>query len=428
LRGFGVTVAVAVGLGCFQSLLVRVTAEPWMPEPLRGGFDQGIPFLLIVVVLAVLGRSLPQRGSLSEGRASAAPVARVNPVALAALAVIALAVLLAGDRTLRLPLIVSLAMTALMLSQVVITGFVGQISLAQFTLAGLAAYICARFGWLAFPFDAALAVVITTVLGTLVGIPALRIRGVQLAVVTLAFAITIEQLVYRNPEISGPATVSSVDPPVLFGVDLGILGAGEYPQRLFGVVVLVTVSALALAVVNVRRSSFGRRLLAVRANEAAAEASGIDVSRTKLEAYALSSFLAAVAGAIIGYSYVTFDAQAFDSRFALSILALGFVGGIGRVSGAFVAGGLTAGGIVFALVSKLAGGEVSESQFLFTGVGLILVARFVPDGLAGLVAGWARRVAVARAGPGDWPVDQPGVVFVDPSAESDPQGGTLPVR
>ncbi len=396
LRSLGVTALVAMTLGMFQAVLVRIKSYDWIPSSMASGFDEGLPFLVIVVVLAAVGKNLPTRGTLVEAAHTRAVMPRnIGRWALVGL-VSGAAVLLFADRTLRLPLIISLGATVVLLAQVVLSGYLGQISLAQLTFAGVGAYTLAKLtteaGWS--PLVAApVSVLVPTVVGFLVSIPALRIRGVQLALVTLAFAIAAEQLVFRNSWFSGPAATAIVASPKVRGIDFGILGEGEFPQRPFGLIVLVVSIACMVLVSNVRRSGTGRRFLAVRANERAAAAAGINVAGTKLTASVIASFLAGVSGVLLGYTYTILSPTGFESRFSLSILAIGFLGGIGRVSGALLAGGLVSGGIVFALVESITNSSTVDLQFLLSGVGLLVVARWFPEGLSAGLAPVLRSIA-----------------------------------
>ena len=129
--------------------------------------------------------------------------------------------------------------------------------------------------------------------GLLVALPALRVRGVNLAVVTLAAALAIEELVFKNAKLAGHSGVLSIDPPKIFGNNLGpgntklkVVGIKALqdpnvpPSAWFGVICLVTVVLLAVVVANVRRSGTGRRFLAVRSNEP--PLGGVSVAGTKL--------------------------------------------------------------------------------------------------------------------------------------------------
>jgi len=244
--------------------------------------------------------------------------------------------------------------------------------------------------------------------GTLLALPARRFRGVNLAVVTLARAVAVEELVFRNPGLTGGFVGNKVPTPSLLGLDLGIASGGDYPSARFGLLVLAVVTALALALVAVRRGRTGRRLLAVRANERAAAAAGVDVARLKLGAFAASAFLAGTGGAFFAYSQGQVSYGSFGVFVSLSVLAAVYVGGIGTVSGALIGAALVSGGIVFTALERLAGW--GRYQALVTGLAVVVLAVIRPDGLAGTgrsVASMVRRRGGGRraddraaAGPG----------------------------
>jgi branched-chain amino acid transport system permease protein len=137
-------------------------------------------------------------------------------------------------------------------------------------------------------------------------------------------------------------------------------------------------------------------MLAVRANERAAAASGINVPNTKLLGASIGSFIAGVAGVLLAYKFVDFSNAGFEAIRGLQVVALAYLGGIATVSGAFVAGFLAPAGVLFTLL----GSDASESQLLISGIGLIVVAIKFPGGIAGSferVRHWLRRT-VNRAG------------------------------
>ena len=125
-----------------------------------------------------------------------------------------------------------------------LTGYVGQISLAQYAFAGLAAFTTAKLAieGVAFPWAPLLAVALTVGVGILVGLPALRVRGMTLAVATLAASVAIEELVFNSPSLNG---LTNVPRPRLFGLDLGFLAPGSDNFRpAFGIFALVVRRAL----------------------------------------------------------------------------------------------------------------------------------------------------------------------------------------
>jgi branched-chain amino acid transport system permease protein len=153
------------------------------------------------------------------------------------------------------------------------------------------------------------------------------------------------------------------------------------------VMLLLITTVCSLLVVNLRRSTSGRQFLAVRANEAAASAAGVDVARAKLTAFAVSSFLAGLGGAMLAYLRGQISPDSFSVFVSLTLVAFAYLGGIGLVSGALLAGALAPGGLIVGLVDKGFGGENLDTYAgLFGGLALILTAVLNPDGIAGRVA------------------------------------------
>jgi ABC-type branched-subunit amino acid transport system permease subunit len=331
------------------------------------------------------------RESLVEGRPPAAPVPYRPVLATVVLSAAAVVALFTLDDLWRLAIVVSMLAAIIGLSSVVLTGYLGQISLAQYAFAGLAAFTTAKLAieGVPFPWSPILAVALTVVVGIVVGLPALRVRGMTLAVATLGAAVAIEQLVFASPELNG---LTGVPRPHLLGIDLGFLGHGRDNFRPeFGILVLVALAVCALGVANLRRSPTGLRWLAVRSNERAAAASGVDVGATKLGAFAISSALAGVGGALLAYELPALSPQQFMVIGGLAVLALCYLGGVGTLSGALVAGLLASGGVLTQLQGGSTG-SASATQFAVSGALLVVVVIFAPDGLAILVARGARRL------------------------------------
>jgi branched-chain amino acid transport system permease protein len=281
------------------------------------------------------------------------------------------------------------------LSVVVLTGYVGQLSLAQMALAGVAGFGLSRLHTalhVPFPLAPLLAALGAAAVGLLVGLASRRVRGVDLAVLTLAAGVAVEELLFKNQALTGGLGGSRVPPPIVAGLDLGISGAGEdYPRLAFGLLVLVVLVAAALAVAALRRGPLGRRMLAVRVNERAAEAAGVDVARTKLLAFVLASFLAGLAGALLGYSQGQLSFASFSVFASLSFLAAAYVGGVARISGALVGGLLVPGGLLFTALDRTAG--LAGKATLLSSLALVLVVVLAPEGLAGTASRVLRRPA-----------------------------------
>jgi branched-chain amino acid transport system permease protein len=257
----------------------------------------------------------------------------------------------------------------------------------QLALGGVAGYAVADFGatfGIGFPWAPIMGVLGATLLGFLCGIPALRIRGVSLAVVTLAAAVAIEAFWFGNSSFGGGAGVS-VPAPSLFGVSLGPNASlpgldGAVPSPLFGWLVLVVLCALGLGVCNLRRSALGQDMLAVRANERAAAAAGVNVRWTKLLGFALSAGVAGLGGALLAYQTGWITPDSYDTFLSLALIAFGYIAGITTVAGA-VFGGLifTSGLVAFALQDWFG---LQGEWFSLAAALLLIVMLAQPQGIA----------------------------------------------
>jgi len=300
--------------------------------------------------------------------------------------------MLTGDSGLRQALITSSVMAMIALSVVVLTGYVGQISLMPMALAGVAAFAMIRLSsdWgIPFPLSPVLAATIAVAVGLVAGVPAVRLRGMNLAIATLAAAVAIEELVLKWGWFTGGLGGADVPQPELFGIDLGITAAGDaFPRKAFGIVCVLSLALLCVAVANLRRGGTGLRWLAVRANERAAASTGVDVTRTKLGAFATSSFLAGLGGSFLAYQAQTVSVGSFAVFNSLALLAMTYLGGIASIAGALVAGLLASGGVV----TELSGGSSSETQFAVNGLMLMVIAVVYPTGVSGAVYRLADRV------------------------------------
>ena len=273
MRSFAVVTAAGLGLGMAQSLITKLQAQfPSLPQH---GLQKSIPFALIVVALTLLGRRLPasvdedQGGAARPGARAAIAHGRWWPPAVAGVALAAAGlVLLPGSY--RAGLIQSLITALVCCSLVLLTGYVGQISLAQLAFAGLGGFVFAKLstGWaLPLPLTLAVAGAAAVPLGLLVGVPALRIRGMQLAVVTLGAAVVMQELVFDNTDqLTGGFTGATVPPAAFAGIDLDIHGARaeDYPRAAFGLFVLALLAVVGGGLAHLRRTAAGRTMLAVK--------------------------------------------------------------------------------------------------------------------------------------------------------------------
>ncbi len=383
LSSIGITVTAALGLGIFQSIVVFQTTKSWWPDWAVTGLGDAVPFVVIVIALFVVGDALPTRGAVEADPLPEVyrPKMRTAVIAPVVVGAGVLAALTSGSY--RFGVITSMTVTIIMLSLVVLTGLVGQISLAQAGIAGTAGFALSKLGdtlGIPFPISPLLAALVATVFGVLVGIPALRIRGAQLAVVTLAGAVALEKFIFRNVKLSEVAG-NPIPDPTLFGLDMGVREGRTIARVEFAILVLLVVTVCAILVGNLARSATGRRFLAVRSNERAGASVGISIANTKLVAFAIASFLAGIGGAFIGYSRGQLSADSFTVMVGLSFLAFAYLGGITTVSGAIIAGTFAPLGIGFVILDRAL--ELGTAYQILAGIGLVLTAIFNPEGIAG---------------------------------------------
>jgi branched-subunit amino acid ABC-type transport system permease component len=404
LESFALTTAAGLGIGMVQSLVLGWSVRPdtrWIPDWLpTTGLQQLVPVAVIIGVLVIRGDALPDRSAITTRRLPPSPQPRRVTAWTVALVGLAAVGLVTFDSGYRHALIVSMVVALLTLSVVVLTGFSGQISLAQLAFAGVAGFTAIRLAEHHVPFPIALvaASLLAMVLGVVVGYPATRVRGMSLAIATLAMAVAIEELVLASPSLSRGHAGSSAPRPFVLGFDVGIGAVGRDNFRpAFGFVCLVVVTLASLAVTNLRRNRTGLRWLAVRANERAAAAAGIDVTRSKLGAFAVSSFLAGLCGVLMAYSVTTLSPTSFLVIGSLVAVALTYLAGVSSVGGALVAGCLAQAGLFTAFSNDLTGGNANTYVFAISGLALIVTAIAAPEGITGLVRTGARRLQ-QRAG------------------------------
>lgn len=266
------------------------------------------------------------------------------------------------------------------LSIYLITGLAGQISIAQATMMGMGAVILFNLAGAPFAGEPRMgqvpAVIITlvavTVIGMLVAIPALRIRGLHFAVVTLAFAYTADTVLFSE------GTSVGYDPHATY-IDKPTFIESDTQYILWGIVL---VAVMALLMTNLRRSQFGRGLMAVRDSEVAASVVGINVAKYKILAFTLASIMAAIGGIYYGW-YVSNASNTFSGVNVLQgllLFAFVVIGGMRRVSGAVLAG------LLFIFMPAIVTDHINNSHYveLLAGVGVVALVVLLPDGLVTL--------------------------------------------
>jgi branched-chain amino acid transport system permease protein len=394
---FFVACFAGLAIGAVQSLLLYWSTQSWFPTDTAGTPIHGLPelfvFLVVVLALFLRGASLPGRGELVEKRLPLAPRPErlLRPSAMVLVAGVAALIVFPYD--FRQALINSLLGILICFSLVVIVGFVGQISVVQLALAGVAGFTMSHLTtdiggvWAEFPISLLIGATTATVVGLLIAVSALRVRGVSLVVVTLAAAVALEQFGFLNERWGGQATGSPVTQPEIGGLDLSPDASfrgldDKIPSPVFGLLVLVAAILLGLLVANTRRSSLGLRMLAVRSNERAAAAAGINVRNTKLAGFGIAAFVAGMAGAMYAYNFGSVSYSRFGALAALALIAFTYFGGITMVTGAIVAGiGATEGLLPHAFDEWF--GLSGNWALLIGGFALIITLLVNPEGISG---------------------------------------------
>jgi ABC-type branched-subunit amino acid transport system ATPase component/branched-subunit amino acid ABC-type transport system permease component len=389
-------VAAGIAIGMLQSEALSLAAQhSWLPQ--TGSFEL-VPLIVIVVALVVVGAGMPVRGGLVRQRLGHAPRPRSLVLPTLVGTAVGLLALLVTDGSWRAAVIGTFIAAVIGLSLVVVTGYAGQVSLAQLALAGAAAFTLSGLteGWgIPFPFAPLLAALVATGVGMMVGLPALRLRGLTLGVVTLALAYAIEAVWFRNADIVS-SSGARVTPPSMLGIDLGIGAGDDFPRIGFGLLCLFTLVVVAVGVAALRRSALGSAMLAVRANERSAAAVGVNVVRVKVLAFALASFIAGLGGSLLAYrrGVVTFDS--FTAIGGLALLSTAYLAGVTSVWGGINAGILASTGIVFIALDRWV--DLGEWFQVITGVLLIATLIAHPEGIASGGHQLADRIARWRAG------------------------------
>jgi ABC-type branched-subunit amino acid transport system ATPase component/branched-subunit amino acid ABC-type transport system permease component len=383
-HSLGWAITAGLGIGALESLSVYVNGvHPDFPA----GAGELIPLILVLVVLAVRGQTMPSRGTLMQvtlGRAPRPHWRLATAIVGTAIGVGAIYLFTGNDRA---ALYASFITGVISLSLVVVTGYTGQISLAQLTLAGVSAYILSTFAtsWgIPFPIAPILSALVAAAAGVVIGIPALRVRGLMLGVVTLTFAAGVEAIWFNNNSLDGGASGLNIPTPRLFGMNLGIGSGKDFPRPAFGILCLVVLVLVAFGVSWLRTSRLGTAMLAVRSDERSAAAAGINVVRVKLIGFAIGAFIAGLGGSLLAYQLGNVTFQDFDAFLGLVAFSIVVVAGITSVSGGILAGMISSGGLLVALISSGVGsGGVDNWYGVVAGIGVILTVIFNPEGVVG---------------------------------------------
>lgn len=223
-------------------------------------------------------------------------------------------------------LIYSIVALGLML----LSGFTGQISLGHAAFLAVGAYtegVLAAKGW-PFPFSMAAAALTAGLVGVIVGTPALRVRGIYLAIATMAFNIIVEEVLARWESMTGGNTGLQVGPLAMFG------WTAQDEREMYYVALVITV-LVTLGVVNLLRSPTGRAFVAVRDSEISAASMGISLALCKSTSFVLSAAITGIAGALYAHRLRIITPDQFTVLQSIEMLMMVVIGGLGSIHGAF---------------------------------------------------------------------------------------------
>lgn len=270
------------------------------------------------------------------------------------------------------------------LSLLVLTGWAGQISLGQMAFAAFGAWVAAALG-LPFLLSLIAGAVGGMVLAVIVGIPSLKLRGLHLAITTLALGLATSAILF-DPQLLGRHIPDRLARPMMLGINFE-------SERAFYYLTLVLLVGVVVAIMGLRRSTVARALIASKDNEQAALSFGIDLLRARVAAFAISGFIAATGGVILAYAQHGIEPLAFTPETSISVFLMTLLGGLGSIAGPLV-GALYLGTLRIASTSSF---RQFADILLNPGLGVILLLTVLPGGaIQGLFMArdaWLRRVA-----------------------------------
>ena len=379
LRSLALTFLGAIMLGLIQGYapIAFPHTEVW------NHLQVGVPGVFLFLVLMALPDAKLSVGRLVGRDSPRVPGLRTSLIrGLIFVPAVALLASIAGDNLLDLNR--ALIYGTLLLSLVLLTGYSGQISLAQYVFFGLGAFAMGKVAGGGSIWGLGAAGAIAVPFGVVIALPALRLQGLYLALVTFALAQVSRDVIFQDSRIYGRGSVA-VDRLHFLGIDF----SGD---RAFAVLCAIVFALVAVGVLTLRRGPFGRRLAAMRDSQAACATLGLDVRRTKLTVFALSSAIAGLAGGLYGGLGFTASQLDFEPLFNVLLFLFAFVGGITTVTGALL------GGLLFALLPLVQSQRPELAGLVFAVIAAVAVALGKqPNGMAGII--FARLSKRAHASP-----------------------------
>lgn len=406
LGNLPLTFAGAAVLGLLDAYYLMLSDESWFPHSVFGvsltGLRASIPTIVLFIALVRRPQTRLRTGVIRVRERNREPQWRMSVLGALALVVITVGIsgMLTRSNTLFLFNAFTLAIAAL--SLVPLTGYAGQMSLAPLTFAGLGAIAMSRLPGNGNLITLALTIVVVSAIGALVALPALRLSGIYLALSTAAFAVLVSKLVFNQRQTFGAGNVTV---PIL---DIPFVDIASPRGRL--ILISCAFALLGLGVVSLRRSRLGRRLIALKDSPTAAATLGMNLTGSKLAAFAISAGIASCAGALAGDKV---SPQQYDFMQSLPVVLLAVVGGVGTVGGALIGGMLLGGNSILGTVvpalsnvAKIAPGTIGATL----GRHPEGAATQVADAYRSLTNRWSLLAVAASGGVGIWALANAGVI------------------
>jgi branched-chain amino acid transport system permease protein len=377
LRSLPLTFAGGIVLGIVQNwgpftFPNETHANDLLDSGLWRRINVSLPGIFLFLALLALPQAKLTVGRVVGRKAPAVPSLPSSLVRAAAFVVAMAAVVQVLPRERLTDATQALVFGLILLSLVVLTGFSGQVSLTQYVFVALGAWAMGK----TFGGDSLLGMVaaglVAVPIGAIVALPALRLQGLYLALVTFGFASVSQLLVIQDPRIYGKGSVNVGR--------LELLGISFRGDKAFFVLCAAVFAAMSVGVLALKRGAFGRRLAALRDSQAACATLGLDIRRTKLVVFCVSAFIAGVAGSLFGGVKTSVSDITIEPINNIVLFLFAVVGGITTVSGAFL------GGALFALLPWVQSEKPEIAGLVFAGVAAVAIGLGrQPNGLAGIV-------------------------------------------
>ncbi len=386
LHSLPLTFLGAMILGVAESMAIG-----YVPENLLNDVTAILPMGLLLIALLLIPQAKLAAGRVARLRPPKTASLRATLVGAAALiaATLLLSALITGNNLYTLGLALTIGLAAL--SLVLLSGYGGQAWLCQFTFLGLGAWTMAKVGGGTSVLGVIAAMGLCALGGGILALPALRLRGLYMALATLAFAVLMDSIFFANPAVVVSGSIE-VGRPDIFGMRFTT-------DRAFIVLIAIVYAACLVGVGALRRGPFGRRLVAMSDSQAACATVGMSIVRTKLAVFVLAGAMAGLAGALYGGMAREVTAAEFGFVQSLVLFVAVVLAGVTILSGSVLAG------VTLAFIPLIGQHLPSFAGFTYVlfGAGIIAVGRN-PYGIgrtyADIGAWWAKRRGSSGLSPG----------------------------